>query len=317
MWATSKDYMHRDAQQRGFTIVELLIVIVVIGILAAITIVAFNGVQSRAKQASAQTAVAQANKKVLAYAALNSDLYPPDLATAGVYDSDTKFEYSYNNAVSPRTFGITGTNGAFSYFMSNAVTAPTVGSYQGHGNGGVAAITNLATNPHAVLNGWGNQTPAGSTISYVANGAQDNGSTYQLVTTQAGQLRISTVQSVGSVSPGDVIAVSMDINAPISTTAQIELGVSSTFPKSPVFTVPAGWSRIYGEVTIPAGTTPGAVSLVQLTTTGSIPTGQTWKATRALITKGSHTSAYGDGFSQNWLWNGNPNASTSTGSPLN
>lgn len=32
----------------GFTIVELLIVIVVIGILAAITIVAFNGVQTRA-----------------------------------------------------------------------------------------------------------------------------------------------------------------------------------------------------------------------------------------------------------------------------
>ena len=32
----------------GFTIVELLIVIVVIGILAAITVVAFNGVQQRA-----------------------------------------------------------------------------------------------------------------------------------------------------------------------------------------------------------------------------------------------------------------------------
>ena len=36
---------------RGFTIVELLIVIVVIGVLAAITIVAYNGVQDRAKQA--------------------------------------------------------------------------------------------------------------------------------------------------------------------------------------------------------------------------------------------------------------------------
>jgi prepilin-type N-terminal cleavage/methylation domain-containing protein len=33
----------------GFTIVELLIVIVVIGILAAITIIAFSGIQSRAK----------------------------------------------------------------------------------------------------------------------------------------------------------------------------------------------------------------------------------------------------------------------------
>lgn len=36
--------------QGGFTIVELLIVIVVIGILAAITIVAYNGIQGRARQ---------------------------------------------------------------------------------------------------------------------------------------------------------------------------------------------------------------------------------------------------------------------------
>jgi general secretion pathway protein G len=40
VWAKQK--------QTGFTIVELLIVIVVIGILAAITIVAFNGIQNRA-----------------------------------------------------------------------------------------------------------------------------------------------------------------------------------------------------------------------------------------------------------------------------
>jgi prepilin-type N-terminal cleavage/methylation domain-containing protein len=36
-------------QQPGFTIVELLIVIVIIGILAAITIVAYNGIQDRAR----------------------------------------------------------------------------------------------------------------------------------------------------------------------------------------------------------------------------------------------------------------------------
>ena len=42
-------------KQTGFTIVELLIVIVVIGILAAITIVAYNGIQNRAKLATYQS----------------------------------------------------------------------------------------------------------------------------------------------------------------------------------------------------------------------------------------------------------------------
>ena len=38
-----------NRKQYGFTIVELLIVIVVIGILAAITIVAYNGIQQRGR----------------------------------------------------------------------------------------------------------------------------------------------------------------------------------------------------------------------------------------------------------------------------
>lgn len=49
MWATSSTVRSEQYNRRGFTIVELLIVIVVIGILAAITIVAYNGVQERAK----------------------------------------------------------------------------------------------------------------------------------------------------------------------------------------------------------------------------------------------------------------------------
>ena len=53
--------------ERGFTIVELLIVIVVIGILAAITIVSFNGVTAKANTSSAQSAATAVSKKIEAY----------------------------------------------------------------------------------------------------------------------------------------------------------------------------------------------------------------------------------------------------------
>lgn len=65
--------------QKGFTIVELLIVIVVIGILAAITIVAFNGVQNRGKSASAQAAADTIVKKAEAANAITGT-YPQDAA---------------------------------------------------------------------------------------------------------------------------------------------------------------------------------------------------------------------------------------------
>ena len=53
----------------GFTIVELLIVIVVIAILAAITIVAYSGVQDRAKRASQQAQVDAVGKALKLYVA--------------------------------------------------------------------------------------------------------------------------------------------------------------------------------------------------------------------------------------------------------
>lgn len=59
----------------GFTIVELLIVIVVIGILASITTVAYNGVQVRAEKTKTITMVKSAVKALEIYHTLNNK-YP-------------------------------------------------------------------------------------------------------------------------------------------------------------------------------------------------------------------------------------------------
>ena len=53
--------------KKGFTIVELLIVVVVIGILAAITIVSFGGVTSQANVASLQSDLDNNSKKLQLY----------------------------------------------------------------------------------------------------------------------------------------------------------------------------------------------------------------------------------------------------------
>jgi len=57
---------------KGFTIVELLIVIVVIGILAALVITTFTGIQQRARNTERQTDIKALHSQVEAYYAQNS-----------------------------------------------------------------------------------------------------------------------------------------------------------------------------------------------------------------------------------------------------
>lgn len=66
---TQTMHKHTRLYPRGFTIVELLIVIVVIAILAAISAVAYNGIQERAKNVKTESAVAQYKKSLAMYVA--------------------------------------------------------------------------------------------------------------------------------------------------------------------------------------------------------------------------------------------------------
>lgn len=81
-------------KQTGFTIVELLIVIVVIAILAAVTVVAYNGISQQAKLSSVQTDLSNIHKAIQLrmvngssanYA--DSSLWNKALHDAGVYEA--------------------------------------------------------------------------------------------------------------------------------------------------------------------------------------------------------------------------------------
>jgi len=58
--------MNSISKQKGFTIVELLIVVVVIAILAAITIVSYNGIKGSAEQSKIASDVSTLQKAILA-----------------------------------------------------------------------------------------------------------------------------------------------------------------------------------------------------------------------------------------------------------
>lgn len=316
------------SSRKGFTIVELLIVIVVIGILAAITIVAYNGIQQRARAASASTAVAQAAKKLAVYQVDNST-YPStgNLAAAGIADTqDVTYQYTGSGS----SFCVTATSGTVSYQITGT-SSPTAGSCPGHGNGGVAPITNLATNPsvEAGTTNWGNYIAGGAaTASRTTTGGYSGAGFYRLNWTTA-----TTVVSGGfypfSMGAGNMTAgltytasvwarpskdQFMRPQLTFRDVGNVTVGVTLN---GPTIAAPANtWTRFSINGVAPAGTN-SALMTVYPSTGGSLwQPGDTLDGDAAMLTEGSVLPNYADGNSPNWVWNGTVNSASSTGPAL-
>lgn len=112
----------------GFTIVELLVAIVVVGVLASIVLISYTGVRQRAIQASLQSDLTNASNLLKIYQTDNSS-YPnsindcPSPTTGNVCVKlsfgNALLDYSANNASNPQTFTISLMGGESVYTINN------------------------------------------------------------------------------------------------------------------------------------------------------------------------------------------------------
>ena len=138
--------MSLKQKQQGFTIVELLIVIVVIGILAALVITTFTGIQQRARNTERETDIKALHGQVEAYYAQNG--YYPTLSTVT-------------------------TSGGLPGLDADALTPPGNGATQIDANASTTLKYQYAVTPATCDNGAN-----GNCTGYTLEAALEGGGTY-------------------------------------------------------------------------------------------------------------------------------------------
>lgn len=136
-------------RQAGFTIVELLIVIVVIGILAAITIVAYNGIQARASDSRLASDVAQIQSAIDLYQADNG-AYP---AVCGADNSGCSVS-SLASVLVPTYMSVLPSEAGLYQYVRGTVASNSYGIYVKY-----TAKTPCKTGQNVSAGWWGSGVP--------------------------------------------------------------------------------------------------------------------------------------------------------------
>ena len=125
----------KHKKQTGFTIVELLIVIVVIGILAAITVVAYNGIQARSYDTQSKSTVA-ALKKSLALFHVDHGYYPAMTDLGDILGGSSDGSWALQNMVGINASTLrapkTPSNVKNAIIRGYSASVPRDGTYMGY-----------------------------------------------------------------------------------------------------------------------------------------------------------------------------------------
>lgn len=326
---------NRTSVNHGFTIVELVVVIIVVAILAAVTVVSYNGVTRRANESATAVTASEALRKISTYGVTNGSRPPATLADIGLTNKDGK-EYQYTTSANGGYCVTVTQNNSASYVAKNyeynltslTATNPVTGPCPGHSaNNGATIIRNLVTNPSFETGnaGWG-----GSSVTYATSTAWKNTGNQSMrvvnsTTGDIGDFRTSTSATTFpfGMEPGKTYTISARLYFTSAPTGNFGRGpgilvfysvngsgFTSTFgPKAP--TTP-GTYTVSHTVTLPANTTGVIIGLGAASSTQY----QNFYYDSVTVTEGSTVYAPADGLSPGWVWTGAANASASTGPAL-
>ncbi|MAU34120.1 hypothetical protein CL689_01425 [Candidatus Saccharibacteria bacterium] len=302
--------MKRVAQSRlGFTIVELLIVIVVIAILAAITIVAYNGIQQSARLATVQSDLTN-NAKLLETVKTSSasEQYPANQAAANLRPSQgTTLVYTAytTSAGAQKGYCLQATQGQVTYF-----TTAQGATYEGS----CTTVTNIVLNPNIEQGTSGINLGVNSASCTRQAAAAEFGSFGLRCTTSSTSDSGAQFSASTSVTAGTNYTASFTLRNQSSASYAFSLSVQNTGGTSgrDTQTLAPGESRRFRLSWTPG--TSGPVAFYALRQGGQ--SGAATFDVDGVMLVESSTATFADGSSPNWRWNGTADNSSSTGPVL-
>lgn len=216
----------------GFTIVELLVVIVVIGVLAAITIVSYTGISARATQSTLMSDLTNAVRRIKLYQVDNialpgsvTDCPTPAAGNICLKLSPGNTVTTYTK-ISANEFVLDATSGNGTIYRITEDTAPVAAT-------GLAAIAAISgTRAVGSVLTAGAVTPSGATVTYQwqtstsSSGTYTNisgatASTYTLVASDLGDYIKVVATGSGSYANSVTSAATTVITTPITAIAVI------------------------------------------------------------------------------------------------
>ena len=308
--------------RKGFTIVEMVVVVAVVGILVTIGTIAYNGIQDQSRTVALKSDLTNIPGTLELFKKQSATgTYPATIEAANLPVSNgITYQYYSDSTTTPVSYCVTGTVKSTSFYVSNANIRPSVGACPGHGVNGVPAITNLVKNPQPSSSYWFPSSTSVGTTSFISVGG--------IPTVRS--TRVSTGNYALYSNRSDPVIANLEANE----TYTVLFRISSNATTNVVFQVGTGTATAsIASLARPISLTAGATQTIRHVFTtptanvgaaafnkiywvdGEGAVGDYIDISRMMWVKGAYYGAFADGASSSWRWNGEPNASTSTGPP--